>query len=207
MKIAVKNLQNKKVKEIDLPEIVFDYPYKEHLIHTAVQAYLASQRRGTHSTKTRGEVAGSGRKPWRQKGTGRARIGSIRSPLWRTGGTTFGPRPRSYDKKLSAGERRGALKSALSQKLKEEGILVLDKLELDSHKTAELSKSLKKLGVEGKVLLVDRHDNENLILAARNNPLLKTVDALAVNVYDVVDRPHVVVSEEALSRIVEVLSK
>jgi len=207
MKIAVKNLQNKKVKEIDLPEIVFDYPYKEHLIHTAVQAYLASRRSGSHSTKNRAEVAGSGRKPWRQKGTGRARIGSIRSPLWRTGGVTFGPRPRNYDMKLSAGERRGALKSALTRKLKDEGILVVDKLELKSHKTGELAKSLAKLGIEGKALLVDKYDNENLMLAARNNPQLKTVDALALNVYDVIDRSHVVVSEEALGRIVEVLSK
>lgn len=207
MKIAVKNLQNKKVKDIDLPDVVFDYPYKEHLIHTAVQAYLASQRRGTHHTKLRSEVSGSGRKPWRQKGTGRARIGSIRSPLWRTGGVTFGPRPRGYEKKLSAGERRGALKSALTRKLKDKEILVVDKLELESHKTGELAKSLAKLGVDGKALLVDKYDNENLMLAARNNPQLKTVDALAVNVYDIVDRPHIVVSVEALGRIVEVLSK
>lgn len=207
MKVAVKDLNNSKVRDLEVPEAVFDYPYKEHLIHTAVQAYLASQRQGSHHTKTRAEVAGSGRKPWRQKGTGRARIGSIRSPLWRTGGVTFGPRPRSYEMKLSAGERRGALKSALTRKLKDEEILVVDKLELKSHKTGELAETLAKLGVEGKALLVDKYDNENLMLAARNNPQLKTVDALAVNVYDIVDRPHIVVSVEALGRIVEVLSK
>jgi len=142
MKIAVKNLDNKKVKDIDLPETVFGCPYKEHLIHTAVQAYLASLRSGSHKTKDRGEVRGSGRKPWRQKGTGRARVGSIRSPLWRTGGTIHGPRPRSYRKNLGAREKRGALKSALSKKVQEKGILVLDKMELKTHRTAELAQIL-----------------------------------------------------------------
>ena len=206
MKIAVKNLDNKKVKDIDLPETVFGCPYKEHLIHAAVQAYLASQRSGSHKTKDRAEVRGSGRKPWRQKGTGRARVGSIRSPLWRTGGTIHGPRPRSYRKNLGVREKRGALKSALSKKVQEKGILVLDKLELKTHRTAELAQILEKLGIDGKALLVDRYDNEKLMLAARNNPWLRTVDALAVNVYDVVDCPHIVVSEEALGRMVKVLS-
>lgn len=207
MKIAVRNLDNKKVKEIDLPESIFACPYREHLIHTAVQACLSAWRRGTHKTKTRAEVAGSGRKPWRQKGTGRARAGGSRSPLWRAGGIAHGPRPRSYQTGLSAREKRGALKSVLSRKLKEDGILILDSFELKSHKSAELAGRLEKLGVTGKALLVDRYDNQNLILASRNIPRLKTVDALAVNVYDVVDRTHLVMSEEALSRMTEVLSK
>lgn len=207
MKIEVKSLDNKTLREIDLPESVFGCPYKEHLIHTAVTACMAAQRRGTHKVKGRSEVRGSGRKPWRQKGTGRARAGTAQSPLWRSGGIAHGPQPRNYTKDLTPREKRGALRSALSRKLKERGIVVLDKLELASHRTAELAGSLAKLGVEGKVLLVDRFDNDKLILAARNNPRLKTVDALALNVYDVVDRHHLVVSEEALGRIVEVLSK
>lgn len=207
MKVAVKNLENKKLRDIELPEEVFGYPYKEHLIHSAVLSYLAAQRSGTHKTKTRREVAGSGRKMWRQKGTGRARIGGIRSPLWRGGGTVHGPQPRSHADKLSPREKRNALKSALSRKLKDAEILVVDALEMDSHKTRDLARKLEGLGVSGRALLVDTHGNENLNLAARNNSKVKTVDALAVNVYDVVDRAHIVVSEEALNRMVEVLSK
>jgi large subunit ribosomal protein L4 len=207
MKIQVKSLANKKVKEIELPESIFGYPLKQHLIHVAVQAYLAGLRAGTHQTKTRGEVRGSGKKLWKQKGTGRARVGSVRSPLWRHGGTTFGPQPRDYAKDLSAGEKKNALKSVLSQKLAEESIVVVESLDLSSHKTKDFAASLAKLGVTGKALLVDQRDNENLTLAARNNPVLKTVDAMAVNVYDVLDRRHLVVSERALGRLVEVLAR
>lgn len=207
MKIAVKNFDNKTVRELDLPEDVFSYPYKEHLIHTVVQAYLAGLRAGTHKTKVRSEVAGSGKKLWKQKGTGRARMGSVRSPLWRHGGTVHGPVPRDYSKDVSAREKKSALKSVLSRKLKESQVIVLDSLEVPTHRTSELATLLERLGAEGKVLLVDRKDNENLTLASRNNPRLKTVDALAVNVYDVVDRPWLVVSEQALGRLVEVLAR
>ena len=207
MKVAVKSLDNKKVRDIELPDEVFGYPYKEHLIHSAVLSYLAARRSGTHKTKTRKEVAGSGRKLWRQKGTGRARIGGIRSPLWRGGGTVHGPQPRSHADKLTPREKRNALKSALSRKLKDAEILVVDRLEMDTHKTKDLAGKLESLGVSGRALLVDTHGNENLTIAARNNPKVKTVDALAVNVYDVVDRSHIVVSEDALKSIVEVLSK
>lgn len=206
MKVAVKNLANEKVKEIELPESVFSFPYREHLIHLAVEAVRSAARSGTHKAKGRAEVAGGGRKPWRQKGTGRARAGSIRSPLWRAGGVVHGPKPRSYEKKLSAREKRNALKSALSRKLAEESILVLDSLELASHKTAELAAALEGLGVAGKTLLVDQHDNETLQLAARNLPKVKAVDALGVNVYDVVDRPHIVLSERGLERLTEMLA-
>jgi large subunit ribosomal protein L4 len=207
MKIAVKNFDNKQVREIELPEEVFGYPYKQHLIHEAVQAYLAGLRAGTHKVKTRSEVSGSGRKLWRQKGTGRARTGDIRNPKWRKGGTVHGPVPRSYEKDLSRREKRNALKSALSRKLADQSILVLESLDVDSHKTRELMKRLKGLGIQGKALLVDSIDNHNLALASRNARELKAVDALAVNVYDVVDRSVLVVSESALSRLVEVLSK
>ncbi|MEO8277994.1 MAG: 50S ribosomal protein L4 [Thermoanaerobaculia bacterium] len=205
MKIAVKNFENKKVKELDLPEAIFSYPYKEHLIHVAVQAYLAGLRSGTHKTKTRSEVSGAGKKLWKQKGTGRARVGSIRSPLWRKGGTVHGPVPRDYSQDLSTGEKKNALRSALSRKAKEERIIVLDNFAIPTHKTGALSAILAKVGAEGKLLLVDTRDNQNLTLAARNHPGWKTVDALAVNVYDVIDRPYLVVSEQALARLVEVL--
>jgi large subunit ribosomal protein L4 len=207
MKIAVKNLDNKQVREIEVPEEIFSYPYKEHLIHEAVQAYLAAQRRGTHKTKTRSEVSGSGKKLWRQKGTGRARTGDIRNPKWRKGGIVHGPTPRSYEKDLSRREKRNALKSALSQKVLEQKVLVIDTLELGNHKTRELVKRLAGLGIDGKALLIDTFENQNLARASRNERSLKTVDALAVNVYDVVDRSYLVVSESALSRLVEVLAK
>lgn len=207
MKVQVKNLENKPVGEMELPEAVFDYPFKEHLIHLAVEAWRAAQRRGTHKTKRRGEVQGSGRKPWRQKGTGRARVGSVRSPLWRSGGIVHGPQPRSYEKSLSAREKRNALKSALSRKLADEQIVVLDSFELGSHKTQDLMQHLTTLGIGGKALLVDSQENENLMLASRNNPAVKAVDVLAVNVYDVVGRPHIVVSQGALQRLTEVLEK
>ncbi len=207
MKIVVKTLENKKAKEIEIPEAIFAYPYKEHLIHLAVESYRGSQRRGTHKVKGRSEVSGSGRKLWRQKGTGRARIGDIRNPKWRKGGIVHGPQPRSHANGLSAREKRNALKSALSRKLAEEAILVVESLELESHKTQALSGRLADLGIEGKALLVDSFENEKLSLAARNNPALKSVDALGVNVYDVVDRGHIVVSEGALEKLVEVLAK
>ena len=207
MRIAVKNLANQTLREIELPDEVFGYPYKQDLIHTAVVSILAAQRAGTHQTKTRGEVSGSGRKLWRQKGTGRARVGSIRSPLWRKGGTVHGPVPRDYANHLSRGEKRNALKSALSRKLQDQQIVVLEALDLDSHRTAAFAKQLQGLGIDGKALLVDRGDNRNLELAARNQPGLKVVDALAVNVYDVVDRPFLVTTEAALGRLIEVLQR
>ncbi len=207
MKIAVKNFDNKQVREIEIPDAVFAYPYKEHLIHEAVQAYLAGRRAGTHKVKTRAEVSGSGKKLWRQKGTGRARTGDIRNPKWRHGGTVHGPVPHGYEKHLSVREKKNALKSALSQKATEAKILVLETLDLDNHRTKELVKRLGGLGIDGKTLLVDSLENQNLALASRNVPGLKAVDALAVNVYDVVDRPFLVLSEGALNRLVEVLAK
>ena len=205
MKIAVKNFDNKTVRELDVPESLSGYPYKEHLIHTVVQAHLAGLRAGTHKTKVRSEVAGSGKKLWKQKGTGRARMGSVRSPLWRHGGTVHGPVPRDYSKGVSAGEKKNALRSALSRKLKNGEVVVLESLAVPSHKTKELAAILDKIGASGKVLLVDRHDNVNLVLAARNHPAVKTVDALGVHVYDVVDRSWLVLSEQAFGRLVEVL--
>jgi large subunit ribosomal protein L4 len=207
MKIAVKNFENKQLREIDLPDTVFGYPFNEHLIHEAVLAYLSGLRRGTHKTKTRAEVSGSGKKLWRQKGTGRARTGDIRNPKWRGGGTVHGPVPHSHDKHLSVREKKNALRSALSRKAADNQIVVLESFDLSNHRTRELLQRLGTLGIDGKALLVDSIENHNLTLAARNEPKLKTVDALAVNVYDVVDRGFLVVSEGALNRLVEVLAK
>jgi large subunit ribosomal protein L4 len=207
MKITVKNLNNERVKELDLPESVFAYPYKEHLVHLAVEAIRAAGRAGTHKTKTRAEVSGAGKKLWRQKGTGRARMGSLRSPLWRKGGTVHGPQPRDYTTHMSIRDKKNALKSVLAKRLAEERIVVVDSFQLGSYKTKDLANQLGNLGIAGKALVVDQHDNLNLQRAARNNPSLKTVDALGVNVYDVVGRPFLVLSENALVRLVEVLDR
>jgi large subunit ribosomal protein L4 len=207
MKIQVKNLRNEAVREIELAEGVFDYPYKEHLVHLAVKSYLAARRAGTHKTKGRGEVSGSGKKLWRQKGTGRARMGSIRSPLWRKGGIVHGPQPRSYADKLSVREKKNALKAVLSRKVADEQLIVVENLELENHKTQALEAGLSGLGIDRKALLVDSRDNQNLLLASRNNPRVEAIDVRNVNVYDVLLRDHLVVSEAALGRLVEVLSK
>ena len=206
MEIEVRSLTGKATRKVEVPDEVFGYPYKEHLIHTVVRANQAADRSGTAKTKERGEVKASNRKPWRQKGTGRARAGRSSSPIWRGGGTVFGPRPRSYEFRLSTREKRNALKSALSEKLRTEGFIVLDSLDLDSHRTADLVSQLSAFGVKGKILLVDDYFNTNLGLAARNNPLLKAVDALHITVYDVVDKGTILVSQKALDRLVEVLS-
>ena len=205
MKLDVKNLNNEVVRQIDLPEEIFGYPYKEHLVHVAVEAYRAGLRSGTHKVKNRGEVSGTNKKPFKQKGTGRARAGETRSPLWKKGGTVHGPVPHKYDKKVTVQEKKNALKAALSRKLRDEQIVVVDSLRFDTPKTKAFAERLEKLGVAGKTLVVDDRDNEQLVLAARNNPRVKTVDALGVNVYDVVDRNYLVLSEGALGRLVEVL--
>ena len=207
MKLDVKNLDNQVVRQIDLPDEVFGYPYKEHLVHVAVEAYRAGLRSGTHKVKNRGEVSGTNKKPFKQKGTGRARAGETRSPLWKKGGTVHGPVPHKYDKRVTVQEKKNALKAALSRKLREEQLVVLDSLRLDGPKTKAFAERLEKLGVAGKALVVDERDNQDLVLASRNNPRIKMVDALGVNVYDVVDRGHLVLSEGALGRLVEVLSR
>src|SRR6185436_3141485 len=207
MKVEVKNLSNEVVRQLDLPDEVFGYPYKEHLIHVVVEGYRAGLRSGTHKVKGRGEVSGTNKKPFKQKGTGRARAGEARSPLWRKGGTVHGPVPHRYDKKVTVQAKKSALKSALSRKLHDEGLVIVDNFTLEGPKTKALAAQLAGLGIVGKALLVDDRDNHNLALAARNNPRLKAVDALGVNVYDVVDRGHLVLSEQALGRLVEVLTR
>src|ERR1700757_623164 len=171
--IDIKNWDNKKVGSVDLPEAIFAYPYKEHLIHEAVRNYLASLRQGTHKVKNRSEVSGSGKKPFRQKGTGRARQGGNRPPIHRHGGTVFGPTPRDYSYKMNAQEKKNALKSALSRRVKKGKLVLLSDLSIDEPKTKTLSEKVTKVGVDGKALLVDSFENTNLALAARNNPRLQ----------------------------------
>src|SRR5687768_13560835 len=204
--IDVKNWDNKKVGSVELPEEIYAYPYKEHLVHEAVRNYLAGLRQGTHKTKTRAEVSGSGRKPFRQKGTGRARQGGSRPPIHRHGGTGFGPQPRDYSYKMNTKEKKAALKSALSQRVKEGKFVVVNDMSVGEAKTKAFAQKMAGIGVEGKALLVDTAENTNALLASRNNPKLQFVDALHVNVYDVVNSRYIVLSQAALDRPTEALS-
>jgi large subunit ribosomal protein L4 len=206
LKIKVKNIHCDDVSELDLPEEVFDYPLKEHLIYEAVKNFNANQRRGTASTKTRGKVSGSGRKLWRQKGTGRARVGSIRSPLWRSGGTTFGPQPRDYSYKMPKKARRNALKSVLSDKMRNDRIWVLDNINVESNKTRETLSVLKKFEFD-KLLIVDSKENSKLLLSTRNIPYVKTIDFSEINIYDSLKYNYIMFSVDAVKQLVEVLKK
>src|SRR5438477_6742317 len=181
--VDIKNLKNEVVGKLDLADNVFNGTINKGLMHQAVKQYLASQRLGTHKTKTRAEVSGSGRKPWRQKGTGRARVGEIRNPLWRKGGTVFGPQPRDYEYHLPRKMFRAALKSALALKFKENQLIVIDAFTLDDHKTKPFAQALVKLGFDRKVLLVDNKENVNLWLAARNMAEVELLGNLQVTPY------------------------
>jgi large subunit ribosomal protein L4 len=203
--LPVWNWKKERVGEVELPAGVFDYPYRKHLVWQAVKAYLAARRRGTHKTKIRSEVSGSGKKPFKQKGTGRARQGGGRPPIHRHGGTSHGPVPRSYAEGLSVGEKKNALRAVLSQRLREERLLVIETMDPGSHRTRDLKAAVGGLGIEGKALFVDSRENEKLALASRNVPEWKLVDALAVNVYDVMSHATVVLSQDALSRVVQTL--
>ena len=203
--IDIKDMQSKKVGSVELSEDIFAYPYKEHLIHEAVRNYLASLRAGTHKTKTRSDVSGSGKKPFRQKGTGRARQGGARPPIHRHGGTVFGPVPRDYSYKMNAKEKKNALKSALSFKLKDGKFLLIRDLSIEEPKTKVLIEQFGKIGIEGKALVVDSLENVNVLLASRNHPKMQMVDPLSVNVYDVVNSRYIVLSEAALEKLTEVL--
>ncbi len=203
--LPVWNWKKERVGEVDVPAGVFDYPYRKHLVWQAVKAYLAARRRGTHKTKVRSEVSGSGKKPFKQKGTGRARQGGGRPPIHRHGGTSHGPKPRNYAEGLSVGEKKNALRAVLSQRLREERLLVVETMGPESHRTRDFKAAVGGLGVEGKALFVDSRENEKLALASRNVPEWKLVDALAVNVYDVMSHATVVLSRDALSRVVQTL--
>ena len=203
--IDIKDWNNATVGSAELPDEVFAYPYKEHLIHEAVRNYLASLRQGTHKVKNRSEVSGSGKKPFRQKCTGRARQGGNRPPIHRHGGTVFGPTPRDYSYKMNSKEKKNALKSALSQRVKEGKLVLVADLAVDESKTKAFAEKIAGIGVEGKALLVDSLENTNAVLASRNNPKLQFVDPQNVNVYDVVNSRYIVLSQAALDRLTEVL--
>jgi large subunit ribosomal protein L4 len=207
MKIDVKNWDNKVVGSMDLPDEVFAREVKEHLVWEVVRAYLASRRRGTHSAKDRSQVTGTRSKPWKQKHTGRARAGSRQSPLWRSGGTVHGPKPRSYAMKVNKKTRRAALSGVLSQRIAEGRLMVLDSMELDQPKTKEFIKRLDQLGIAGeKILLVDGLENLNLHLASRNRPGVTMLDATSLNAYEVLNHRWIVASEPAVKSLAEVLS-
>ena len=205
--VDIKNLNNEVVGKLDLSDDVFSGPVNEGLLNDAVKQYLATQRSGTHKTKTRGEVTGSGKKPWRQKGTGRARVGEIRNPLWRKGGTVFGPQPRSYEYHLPKKMFRAALRSALALKLKDNQLNVVDAFSLADHKTKALGSALAKLGFARKVLVIDHTDNSNLRLAARNMSEVNLIPSLQVTPYHLLNANHVVFSKASIQALEEVLKK
>ena len=207
MKIDVKNWKNEVVGSVELPEDVFAREANDHLVWEVVRAYLASIRRGTHHAKDRSEVTGSRAKPWKQKHTGRARAGNRQSPLWRTGGTVHGPKPRSYVQKVNKKARRAALRGVLSQRVAEGRLVVLESMQLPGPKTKEFMKHLDALGMSGeKVLLVDGLENLNLHLASRNRPELTMLDARLLNVYEVLNHRWIVATEPAVRSLAEVLS-
>ena len=204
--VAIVDGDNRKVSEHALRPEVFAVAVNEHLLYEAVKQYRASARRGTHMTKNRALVSGSGRKPWRQKGTGRARVGEIRTPLWRHGGTVFGPQPRDYSYSMPRKARAAALRSALTRRYHDGGLRVVDRFGIEQPKTKVLKGLLDRLGVEGKTLLVENQPDRALLLSGRNIPGLKVVDATQVNVYDVLDCPNLLVSQEALDKLEEQLT-
>src|SRR6185295_10890843 len=204
--VKVRNLKNEEVGDLELSEAVFGAPLNESLIHAAVRNVMANSRQGTSATKTRGDVSGAGRKLWKQKGTGRARIASLRSPLWRGGGNVHGPQPRDWSYNLPKKMRRGALRSALSERVREGNVLVVESWTLDQPKTKEFLGSLGKLGLAAaKTLIVDSLENENLIRSSRNVQRAKVVNSFGLNVYDLLYHEKLVLSRSAAAELEELL--
>ena len=205
-KIDVYDIKGKKVSDVELAESVFGIEPNEAIVHSVLVNYLANQRQGTQSTKTRAEVRGGGRKPWRQKGTGRARQGSIRAPQWIKGGIALGPKPRSYRYTVNKKERRLAIKSLLSSKVLENELTVVDKLELSEIKTKTMVKALADLKVEGKTLIVLPENNKNVLMSARNIEGVKTITLNNINVFDLLKYNNLVLPLETVKKIEEVLN-
>ena len=203
-KIDVYNIEGKKVNDVELKEDIFGIIPNEELVHSVIVNYLANQRQGTQSTKTRAEVRGGGKKPWRQKGTGRARQGSIRAPQWIKGGIALGPKPRSYSYKLNKKERRLAIKSCLSSKVIENELTVVDKFEFNEIKTKEVAKMLNNLKLEGKTLILLPEKNEIIQKSARNIKGVKTLSVNTINAYDLVNYKNLVVTLDTVKRLEEV---
>ena len=200
--VSVYNIEGKEVETIELSDAVFGVEVNEHLVHMAVVNQLANNRQGTQKAKTRSEVSGGGRKPWRQKGTGHARQGSTRAPQWTGGGVVFAPKPRDYSFKLNKKERRAALKSALSSKVAENKIIVLDAFNMEEVKTKKFKAVMDALKVSKALVVVD--NNNNVVLSARNIPEVKTASTSTINVYDILKYDTLVVTQDAVATIQEV---
>ena len=201
--VSVYNMEGKEVGKMDLNDAVFGVEINEHLVHLAVVQHLANKRQGTQKAKTRAEVSGGGRKPWRQKGTGHARQGSTRSPQWTHGGVVFAPTPRDYSFKLNKKEKRIALKSALTSKVQDGKVMVLDELKLDEIKTKKFQEVLTNLNAK-KALVVIKENDKNIVLSARNIPDAQTIIADSINVYDIMKAGTVVLTKDSVAKIEEV---
>ena len=202
--VSVYNIEGKEVGTIDLNDAVFGVEVNEHLVHMAVVSQLANKRQGTQKAKTRSEVSGGGRKPWRQKGTGHARQGSIRAPQWRHGGIVFAPKPRDYSYTVNKKVRRLALKSALSSKFVDDSIVVLDSISMDEYKTKTIANMLGAIGASKKALIVLPEMNEKIIKSSRNIEGVKTSQADNLNVYDILNANKLVIVKDSISKIEEV---
>ena len=205
-KVAVYDIANKQVGDIELNESIFGVEMNAPLLHQAVVMQLAAQRLGTHATKTRGFVRGGGRKPWKQKGTGRARSGSTRSPIWVGGGTVFGPQPRSYAFSMPRKQRRLAIKCALSDKVQSGDFVVLDSLDFAAPKTKNVVEMLKVFSVDSKVLFITADEAENVEKSSRNIPGVKAINTCGFNVYDILNHDKLFITKDAITRIEEVFA-
>ena len=201
--VAVYNMEGKEVGKLDLNDAVFGVEVNEHLVHMAVLQQLANNRQGTQKAKTRSEVSGGGRKPWRQKGTGHARQGSTRAPQWTGGGVVFAPVPRDYSFKINKKEKRAALKSALTSRVQENKLIVVDELKLDEVKTKKFAEVMKNLNVE-KALVVINENDQNIVMSAKNIPTVKVAQTNTINVFDILKYSTVVVTKAAVATIEEV---
>ena len=203
-KVDVYNMQGKKVSDVELSEAVFGIEPNENIVHSALVNYLANQRQGTQSTKTRAEVSGGGRKPWRQKGTGRARQGSIRAPQWIKGGIALGPKPRSYSYRINKKEKQLAIRSLLSAKVLDNELTVVDKLEVEEAKTKVMAKALTDLKVEGKALIILADRNDNVLRSSRNIVGVKTIELNTINVFDLLNCNKLVLPLDTVKKLEEV---
>lgn len=203
--VSVYNMEGKEVGKMDLNDAVFGVEINEHLVHMAVVQNLANKRQGTQKAKTRSEVRGGGRKPWRQKGTGHARQGSTRAPQWKGGGVVFAPTPRDYSFKLNKKEKRAALKSVLTSRVQDNKLIVLDELKFDEIKTKEFKKVMDNLKVDKAMVVIGGQD-ENVILSARNLPRVNTAVAENINVYDILKGDTLVLTKDAVAKIEEVFA-
>jgi large subunit ribosomal protein L4 len=204
--VKVKNLKNEEVGEVELSDSVFGAPLNKPLIYEAVKCYLSNQRSGTSATKTRGDVRGSGKKLWKQKGTGRARVASLRSPLWKGGGNVHGPQPRDWSYQIPKKMRRGAIRSVLSERLREGGLVIVEDFNLSSHKTKEFAATLSTLGLDGKTLIITSLDNQKLVLSSRNLPQVKYISPTGVNVYELLTHERIAFTKDAISELDKQLS-